>query len=247
MKILNVAVCDDEKNSLEIIASAVKKIFSSHDIDAKIDTFLNGKSLLSSLEKNSYNLVFLDINMANMDGVSVGKKMTELKNCPDIIFVSSNSGRVFDTFAVSPFGFVRKDNFLKDIVSVIERYVEKKSKEKDLLIRFELKEKGALVTVDVGLLKYIECLKNEQVFYMDKQENKSIYSRMNVLEEKLVSLGFIRIHKGYLVNSRYIKRFDNNAVTLSTGEALPVGRSKFNESMAQYLDFIHKNGISIIG
>ena len=247
MKVLNVAVCDDEKNALEIIASAVKKIFSSHDIDARTYTFPNGKSLLSSLENNSYDLVFLDINMANIDGVEVGRRIFRLPNRPDIVFVSSNTDRVFETFDVTPFGFVRKDKFLKDIVSVIERYVEQKGKEQDSVLVFELKEKGSLVTIDVGRLKYIECLRNKQIFYIEGEEEKQIYSRMSVLEEKLIPLDFVRIHKGYLVNCRYIKRFDNNTVTLTSGEMLAVGRSKIDSSMEKYLEFIHKNGISIIG
>ena len=45
----------------------------------------------------------------------------------------------------------------------------------------------------------------------------------------------------------YIKRFDTNCITLTTGEVLPIGRSKHTEFMEKYLEYIHKNGISIIG
>ena len=116
----------------------------------------------------------------------------------------------------------------------------------DSVLRFELRNRGGLVSVNVAILKYVECLRNEQVFYMDGKDNYSVFLRMKTLEEQLSPFGFIRIHKGYLVNCRYIARFDNNSVILSSGEQLPVGRSKHATALEQYLEFIRKNGIAII-
>lgn len=244
---LTIAVCDDEKIALDIIAGAVQKVFASYKVETRVDTFSRSGDLWNALQKQAYNLLFLDINIAGLNGIDLGKKISALAGRPDIVFVSSNVGRVFETFEANPFGFVRKDNFLKDISGVIERYVKQKLTAKSSLLRFELRDRGGLVTLDVSLLKYIECLRNEQIFHMDGQEEKSIRSRMQTLEEQLESYGFLRIHKGYLVNCRYIARFDKETVTLKTGETLPVGRSKHAESMDGYLEFIHKNGISIIG
>lgn len=246
-KLLNVAVCDDETNAIDIISASVKKIFASRGIETATDVFKNAAELWQTLQNQAYNLVLLDINMPGMDGIELGKKIATLKGSPDIVFVSSNSDRVFDTFAVNPFGFVRKSNFVGDLASVVDRYAAQKMTEDSLLLRFELKDHGGLVTLNVALLKYVECLRNEQIFFMDGQDDRAIRSRMQQLEEQLSPCGFIRIHKGYLVNCRYIKRFDNGSVTLVTGETLPVGRSKHAEAMNAYLDFVHKNGISIIG
>lgn len=244
---LSVAVCDDEKIALDIISGAVQQVFSSYKVQTKADTFSRPADLWNALQKQAYNLLFLDINMVGTNGIELSKKIASLASRPDIVFVSSNVGRVFETFDANPFGFVRKDNFLKDISGVIDRYVKQKLTAKSPLLQFELRDHGGLVTLDVSRLKYIECLRNEQVFHMDGQEEKSIRSRMQTLEEQLCSYGFLRIHKGYLVNCRYIARFNKETVTLKTGETLPVGRSKHAESMEGYMDFIHKNGISIIG
>ena len=101
----------------------------------------------------------------------------------DIVFVSSNTSRVFETFEVNPFGFVRKDNFIKDISGVIDRYVKQKMSKPESVLRFELRNRGGLVTVNVAVLKYVECLRNEQVFHMDGKENYSVFLRMKTLEE----------------------------------------------------------------
>ena len=181
-KRLNIAVCDDELKTLDIIIATVEKCFSSHDIETDIDGFRTPDELWQTLGKQSYNLVFLDINMPDTDGVALGKKISELTNRPDIIFVSSNTDRVFDTFVVNPFGFVRKSEFLKDVASVIDRYVAKRSDEPRTLLRFDMKDRGGLVALDVSQLKYVECLRNEQMFYMDGLEDRTVRSRMEELE-----------------------------------------------------------------
>lgn len=246
-KTLTVAVCDDEAPALDIISAAVKKVFSTHGVDAQIDVFRRPDKLLEALQKQTYRLLFLDINMDGVDGIRLCKKIAARGAAPDIVFVSSNTGRVFETFDVNAFGFVRKDNFLKDISGIIERYVKQKLAKPNSYLRFELRGRGGLVTVNVALLKYVECLRNEQVFHLDGKESCSILSRMKTLEEQLTPFGFIRIHKGYMVNCRYITRFDNTSVTLSSGEELPVGRSKHAEALGKYLEYIHESGISIIG
>lgn len=248
MNRITVAVCDDEEHTLDIISASVKKVFASHNVDAEVHSYKSASLLWAGLHEQSFGLLFLDINMPNTDGIAIGRKICGMKDKPDIIFVSSNSDRVFDTFAVNPFGFVRKANFIKDIASVIERYVAEKAKDAaPPLVRLELKERGKLVTLNASLIKYAECLRNEQVLYMDGQDDVVLRSRMTVLESELIKHDFIRIHKGYIVNCAYVKRFDGNSVTLTTGETLPVGRSKHNEAMDTYLEYIHKNGISIIG
>ncbi len=246
-KTLTVAVCDDEELALNIISAAVKKVFSTHGVEAQIDVFRRPAELWEALQKQAYRLLFLDINMEGVDGIRFGKEIITHGTAPDIIYVSSNTDRVFETFDVNAFGFVRKDNFLKDISGVIDRYVKQKLSQVNSFLRFELHNRGGLVTVNVALLKYIECLRNEQVFHLDGKEDCSVFSRMKTLEEQLIPFGFIRIHKGYLVNCHYIVRFDNNSVTLSSGEELPVGRSKHAEALEAYLEFIRKSGSSVIG
>ena len=246
-KTLTVAVCDDEDLALDIISAAVTRVFSTHGVEAQIDLFRRPADLWNALKERTYRLLFLDINMDSIDGIRLGKKIVSHGADLDIVYVSSNTGRVFETFDVNAFGFVRKDNFLKDISGVIERYVRQRLDKADPFLRFELRNRSGLATVNVSLLKYVECLRNEQIFHLDGKENCSVFSRMKTLEEQLIPFGFIRIHKGYLVNCHYIARFDNSSVTLSSGEVLPVGRSKHGEALEAYMEFIRKSGISIIG
>lgn len=244
---LNIAICDDEESALDIICGSVKKVFASHNIEAEVDMYKSAEALWQTVQTGKYKLVFLDINMPGLDGITLGKRISAMSSKPDIIFISSNSNRVFETFAIQPFGFVRKENFFADVSGVITRYVAKLQQSEEPYLQFELKQHGSYVSVNAAALEYVECFKNMQILHISESEDKTVYSRMAVLEELLASHDFIRIHKGYIVNCKFIKRFERNTVILTTGVELPVGRSKHDVSLNAYLEYIHKNGISIIG
>lgn len=245
-QVLRIAVCDDEKRAISIISGSVEKVFQECGITSRIETFFSAKELLDRLEIQKFELAFLDISMPQMDGVELGRVLNNMPNAPEIVFVSSNTGRVFETFAIHPFGFVRKSHFLDDIHEVILRYVETRNKETKGKNLVHFKDKQGTATVSADNLKYIECCRNAQMLYMDgKEEPQRLYSRMEVLEEELRPFHFLRIHKGYLVNCNYIRRFDSKSVTLTTGESLPVGRQRRFAVMEEYLSFVGEHGTMI--
>lgn len=243
----SIAVCDDEQSALDIISTSVKKVFLSHNVDAQVKCFDSVSDLWKKMKFEKFRVLFLDINMPEMNGIEFGEKLENLEVRPEIIFVSSNVSRVFDTFAVHPFGFVRKHKFIKDISGVVERFVKQKMNEGGTVLQLEIKRGKDLTAIKLAELKYIECLRDMQIFHMNGSPNQTVHSRMNAIEGSILSHGFIRIHKGYIVNCRYIKRFNTKVVVLNTGEELPVGRSKSEDAMKKYFEYMRKNGITIIG
>lgn len=91
-KQLKIAICDDEKNALSIISASVRNLFEECGIEVEISTVTSAKELWKKLQTENYDLLFLDINMPNIDGITLGKKIITMPSIPDIIFVSSKNG-----------------------------------------------------------------------------------------------------------------------------------------------------------
>lgn len=238
MSKLKIAICDDESRAVSIISGAVKSVFQDYGMDTAIESFLTPEDLLARLKSYTFDLIFLDITMPKMDGIELAKALKSKQADAKVVFVSSRMDRMFDTFAVQPFGFVRKSHFLEDIGEVIARFADLKRADvhdRDLI---QFKDGQGVISIDITKVKYIESVKNTQVLHFDSAEERKLYSRMEILEEELKKYGFIRIHKGYLVSASYIRRFDKNEVTLVSGEVLPVGRTRKNEVMDEYLQII---------
>ena len=237
---IKIALCDDDARALPVIAGAAESAFNTQGIQTEIYRFSSGTALLQAMERTHFNLLLLDIEMPGMDGIAVGKKLRAMEDDIKIVYVSEAETRVFESFQVQPLGFVRKSNFLNDIAAVVELYVKTSSQEQGGNY-LELSTRSGLLSLKSKQVRYIEGSRNYQLLYMDgKKEPIEVKMTMERLEEMTEPYGFIRVHKGYLVNYLYIQRISTGEVTLLDGTEIPIGRSKVGEVKVKYLTLIGK-------
>lgn len=245
MEKLKIAVCDDEARALSIVSSSVRGVFQDMGIDILLETFLGPMELLERVKVRTFDLIFMDISMPRIDGIKLGKTIHSLGSTANIVFVSNCTDRMFDAFSAEPFGFVRKDHFMRDINEVITRFAERTDcKDKDIVC---FKDGHGAVSIDISQVKYIECVRNVQILYFENGNTHKTYSRMETLEQELDKFGFIRIHRGYLANCKYVVRFDIKSLVLTTGEEIPIGRSYHQKAKKDYLAYVGQSGMSFIG
>ena len=237
---IKIALCDDDINALPIIAGAADSAFRAREIRPEIIRFTSGRELLASMEKTRYQIVLLDIEMPDMDGIAVGKVIRDRGDNTPIIFVSECESRVFESFLIQPLGFVRKSNFLNDIAAVAELYIKTCVQEQNSEY-LEFHTRSGLLTLKSKQIRYIEGSRNYQMLYTTNGDAPiEVKMTMDRLEDMTEPQGFIRVHKGYLVNYRYIQRIQSNLLTLQDGTELPIGRSKIAEVKTKYLSLIGK-------
>lgn len=231
---LKIALCDDDRTALPVIAGAAESAFRNQGIRTELQSFRSGKDLLDALTTNRFDIILLDIDMPGLDGIEVGRRIREMKNGTQIIFVSECESRVFESFEVQPLGFVRKSNFLNDIAAVVRLYI-KTCVQEQTSEYMEFETRSGLLNLKIRQIRYIEGSRNYQMLYMESSEPTEVKMTMDKLEELLEPHGFIRIHKGYLVNSQFIQRIQNTALSLRDGTELPIGRSKMGEVKSKFL------------
>lgn len=245
MKKYRIAICDDDENIVYNIDEVVKKLFAKHCVEAETELYTSAARLWNSIENRGYDLVFLDIAIPGSDGVAVGKKICDRYADIDIIFVSSYESRVFDTFKAHPFGFVRKSNFLSDLNEVIGNYINA------VIIKdeptFTVNAKNGVRTFKCSDIVYLEGSGNSQMLYVkNSKEPIPVKCTLSMAEKELAPLGFLRIHKGILVNYNYISRILKADVELTTGMLLPMSRRKSAECKNEYFRLIRNKGNIIV-
>ena len=237
---IRIAMCDDNEKMLPIIAGAAKSAFQAQGVETEISLFTAGEELLKSLDNTHYQLILLDIEMPGMDGIDVGRKLCAMGDDVKIVFVSETESRVFESFQVQPLGFVRKSNFLNDITAVAELYLRTCTKEETGGV-LELNTRTGAMTVKTRAIRYVEGNGNYQLLYLEgKKEPLEVKMTMDKLEQMTEPSGFIRVHKGFLVNYQFIHRVMSGEIILSDGATIPVGRSKAGEVKARFLSLVGK-------
>ncbi len=237
---IKMALCDDDIHALPIIAGAADSAFRAKGIQPEIVRFTSGKDLLEAMEKVRFQIVLLDIEMPGLDGISVGRQIRDRSDNTPIIFVSECESRVFESFLIQPLGFVRKSNFLNDIAAVADLYIKTCLQETNSEY-LEFTTRNGILTLKSKQIRYIEGSRNYQMLYTTANPDPiEVKMTMEKLESLTESQGFMRVHKGYLVNYRYIQRIQSNSLTLQDGTAIPIGRSKMGEVKLKYLSLIGK-------
>ncbi len=239
------AVCDDDEIICDAICDKIQNIFSKCGFEVEFDKFVSSTALFNSIKGGKeYDVLFLDIDMPQANGIELAQAIRKKGKAVDIIFVSNLENRVFDTFAIRPFGFVRKNNFSRDLNDTLLLYIKYKLKANNYLA---VKQNGSasIVKLRISNIVYIESFKYKQTIYMSDGEQIGVRMSMEELEEKLREYDIVRTHKGYLVNLKYVQRIEKNALTLKyeNGLSLSVSRDRVQQVKQLYMEYLRRMGI----
>ena len=238
---LKIALLDDDKTALLISKGAIESFFQEKNIAISLDAFSSPVNFLAMAKEESYRLVFLDIDMPEINGLEVGKQVKQINPQTDIIYLSQREDLVFDTLQLHPFGFIRKSKIIQDFANVLELFVDTVLNSHFEDKKITISTKTETVSADMNQIMYIEGNKNYQTFYLKDGKTFDARVLMGDLEFKLKEHGFIRVHKGYLVNYLFIRQIGVNELTLTNNKILPISNKRKDAIMEEYLSITRKN------
>lgn len=232
----NIALLDDEQSALIIAKGAIENFFKEKNYPISLYCYNTAAELLKDNKIKRFGLLFLDIDVGDKNGIDVAKEIEECKQNASIIFLSQREDLVFDCLKIHPFGFIRKSKIIEDFNLLMNQYYNFViTTEADDKIDFV--DKNNVVTFKLREIIYIESERNYQVIHLLDDETYKIRIPLNNLEEQLTDKGFIRIHKGFLLNYTYIRSIQNESIILANHFTLPLSKKRKEEVMQQYLKY----------
>ncbi len=237
---LKMAVCDDDQTMLSVISSQLNEIFVEKGIQANIELFSEGKSLLECHKKAPFQVVFLDISMPDIDGFQAA---AELKTCNReivIIFVTSKEELVYESFDYQPFHFIRKQNsecLKAQLLHVVEKLEEYKKSFGKISIILPY---GTVQEIEVSKIVVVQSEKNYLEYELAGEESLRVRESLNAAEEKLKGYDFIRISSRTLVNLSYVGRIreKEGAVILKDGYSYSLSRNYKKIVVSAYMKYL---------
>ena len=219
-----IAVCDDEQNQIEYITSIVTSWSAHEGHSCEIRTFASAEAFLFEYEEDkAYDILLLDVEMKNMNGIELAKRIRKDNNRAEIIFITSHFEFVGEGYEVDALHYLIKPISSDKLTQVLTKAAEKLSVEPPSVViscdgeTFKLYESDIL---------YMESSLHYIVIHTKDKEYK-IKENMSVFENK-VSDDFYRIHRSYLVSLKHITRISRTSVNIGSTE-LPLSRGKYDE------------------
>ncbi len=226
---INIAICDDESHSREIVKKKIKEYMMKKGIVFHIDMFSSGKEFTAlGIEMLQYHIVCLDINMDEMNGITVAKRIREISNEVFIVFVSAYVNYILEGYKVDAIRYILKNNtnFQSSINECMEAIIEKLNY-KVVMETFRFNE--GTKEISLGRILYIESRLHKLEFHVMEENLKiyTMYETLNEAENKIKNNNFIRIHHSFLVNIKYIKSIKRYRVLLSNEMELAIAKVRY--------------------
>ena len=223
------AVYDDEREIADYIAEKLREYYPD---ECEIMCFTDGESLLQDSNCELFDAFFLDIGMPRLDGFALAEKIRADNPLVKIIFVTKNTELAHLGYLYGAFRYVRKialEEKLREAALSLRREFDLQS---EVLL---LKTQRGEIVRDVKSIKYFEVNGHNVTAFFDENEER-VSGTLNDYERRLKNSGFIRVHKSFLVNFRYIKTI-GKTVVLTDGKTLPLSRNRFDETKRKLLMF----------
>lgn len=230
---LRIAICDDEKYMSDKIKMLVSDFFCWKNMDIVISQFSNGKELLKY--DKTIDILFLDIQMKDMDGMETARKLRSRKFKGVLIFITVLKEMVFQSFEVQAFDYLVKpieaSHFEKTMVRLLDSM--KNASESSLLV-----QKGyesSIILFDE--IVFCEIIDRKVYLHLASSEVIDFYERIENLETRLDSR-FFRCHRSFLINLKYLKSYKNGTAYMEGGTEIPVSRlrsKEFSNVILQYM------------
>lgn len=222
---LHIGICDDNREDLWRIEEAVRAGISKIKLPVTLESqlFGSGEDMYEASRQENFDMFFLDIEMPELDGFKLAKKICSGNPQTCLIFVSAHDSFVFDSQEYMPFWFVRKGMLEKDMLLALQKYFEVTSINR---VHYRIKEGMGYRDLFLQDIMYIEC--QGHMLMIQKADGKVYkqYGSLKALEEKLSGHDFLRIHKSFLVNQKFIDEIGKREIRLLDGTVLEMGRDR---------------------
>lgn len=224
---MKIAIVDDERHWRIIVEDIVKKYPWKECVE--INTFSCGEEFY---KENGYDLVFMDVEMKEMDGFETAYHYKNNNEDTILIFLTTHTELSRKGYVVNAFRYIDKANVVEEMQEALNAVEDLQSR--GHRITFHVLHMGE-ISVPVKNILYIETDKRNVVIHT-RQEAFVSNRKIDELEKELIEYGFFRSHKSYLVNLENIDKFDRINIYFQNEKNAMVSVRKYSELKSKYIE-----------
>lgn len=220
---LRIGICDDSADARFLLQDALERVLEINGWETQFFQFSSGEGLLAWVAKHAgiLDLVFLDMEMRDLDGIATAKALRASDDTLQLVFCTSYADYVFDGYGTGALGYLLKPPTAAQLTDVLRRAQAALMQALDRA--YVCKSGDATTRIPYATIRYFVS-ERRKVRCVTSGEAVEFYGK---LDEVAASVGtdFVRIHQRYLVRIAVITQMAPNEVVLTGGERLPMSRS----------------------
>lgn len=234
---IRIAICDDEYKIVKEIEDIIRDYQSIVHSQFEIHTFTNGIDMINS--KREFDLIFLDIEMPDIDGIKSAKIIREKDKNVRFVYVTSHSECALNVFAVHPFDFAVKPVNAIQIHKILSEYMDY-SKQRNCEEKVTLKSTSGIIVLNLKNVVAFEYTDNRRILVHSADKSYEVRGSITEILQTINSEHFVSPHKSFIVNLREVNRISDFTIIMSNGIKIPVAQKRLKEFQTVLSLYMHK-------
>lgn len=229
---INIAICDDvQKDSKNLKSLCLACQLTDH---LSFELYDSGNSLISNFSINKFDILFLDIDMPEHNGISIGKQIRALDKNVIIIFCTSYPQYAIEAYDCEAFYYILKPCSQEKLQQVLNRAVKKLG----LLHTYHtIKIQNKSLRLPISEIYYIEYCQKHIIYHVNGKKYETT-GKFSVVYDELKKYGFFQVHQGYIVNLAKVQDFKGYSAILENGQDVLISVRKKRDVLLAYAKYV---------
>lgn len=227
----HISICDDEPAQCSLLKKMAETWAQSRQVMIQTDVFQSAEEFLFKEADRETEILLLDIEMGQMNGVELARKVRRENKEIQFIFVTGYMDYIQDGYDVEALHYLLKPVTEEKLFQVLDRAANRLQTSGKVLL---LSSHGDTVRIPLYEIRYLEVRKNYVTVHAG--EDVEVKMTLSELEEKLDE-SFCRTGRSFIINLRFVKRITKTEVILSDDTNVPLSRGMYeqvNQAMIRY-------------
>ncbi|WP_373750108.1 LytR/AlgR family response regulator transcription factor [Jeotgalibaca porci] len=234
MRMYRVAICENELVQAQFLQKILEEYAQKQEIRFKSEVFESAEVFLFQYaEEKAVDLILLDIQMAEMDGLTMAEKLRAVQDQVKIIFITGLTEHIGDGYRVAASDYLIKPIKKEQLFNVLDRVLKTLP---DAIPTIILPTADEQVKITIDSIICAEIVDRELTITTTSGTYKTRLT-MKQLNKELNDPAFIVPDRSWLIHCGHIERVRKTAVIMDNGMSIPVSRRNQKTVMQAFIDF----------
>ncbi len=232
---INVGIIEDDELAAARLAEMLELYGREKNAALSLNRFVGAESVIGNHSGN-FDVLFIDIELSGIDGISAAKEIRKSDEKVIIVFVTNVARFAVEGYSVGALDYIVKPVNKTRLFSAMNSVMKKLERLRS--VKIAVSTAGGAVFLDSSEITYVEVFGHCLVYHTGT-EKIAEWAPLSRAEKILSNYGFARCSKSCLVNLRYVTGINGDEVTVA-GDTVKIGKSKSKSFLAALNDYINR-------
>jgi len=228
---LKIAICDDCSDFIAQSKRAIKN-WPNKPQGLIIECFTDGDALIAAHNASSFDIILLDVMMPLINGIETAREIRRMDKNVKVVFLTSSPEFAVASYSVKANNYLLKPLNQELLYNTLDELLDEIKQVSRFIM---IKSANAIHRVELESIEYIEAQNKRVLFVLSGERTIQAIEPLYTYESKLLlSDGFVKCHRSYIVNIHQIDSFTQREIKLRSGMRIPISRNCHKEFEEAY-------------